>query len=75
MGKHYNQYELADYLKGKRKYMNAKQIAKDTKSSITTTLRKLNKMVGVRLETTTRKVKVGRCNHKMPVKFFRHKRK
>ena len=69
----YNQYELVDFLKRKRRYMNAKQIARETNGTLTTVNRKLKKMVGRRVEKKVRKVQVGRSNHKMKVGYYRYK--
>ena len=74
MRNHYNQYELVDFLKNRKKYMSAKEIANETNGTITTINRKLNKRIGRDIEIQVRKRKVGHANHKIPIKFYRYKR-
>lgn len=70
----YNQYQLVNFLKKRRKYMTAKEIANQTNGTITTVNRKLNKMVGKMVEKRYRRMQVGKANHKMKVGLYRYKR-
>lgn len=54
--------------------MNARQIAKETNGTLTTVNRKLKKMVGKGIERKVRNIKVGKANHKIPVRFYRYHR-
>jgi len=65
----FSQWDLADFLKTKRKYMSARQIAKETKTTLTTVNRKLHKIRWI--EKKVKKVKIGKCVCKRPVTFFR----
>jgi len=69
----YNQNELVKYLKKKRKFMTAKQIAKELKSSQQTVNRKLKKLAPKIIERKKRKIDYG--DQKRHVNFYRVRRK
>jgi hypothetical protein len=72
--KSYNQYELVDFLKKKQRYMSAREIASETSGTLTTVHRKLNKMVGRKVEVKTKRIWTGRGNRKFAIKHYRYKR-
>jgi predicted transcriptional regulator len=72
--RHYNQWELGEFLKKKRRYMSAKEIAKETKTTLTTVNRKLNRLTKSRhIKKKVKRIQIGKCNHKIPVSFYRWK--
>jgi ABC-type lipoprotein export system ATPase subunit len=70
----YNQWELLGFLKTKRRFMTARQIATDTDSTLTTINRKLNKMSKVHLDKKIKKVTMLSTNQRRAVAFFRYKK-
>jgi hypothetical protein len=64
----FSQWDLATFLKRKRRYMSAQEIARETMTTLTSVNRKLNK---IRCEKKVKKVLVGKCVCKRPVTFFR----
>jgi len=68
-----NQYDLTDYLKKKRKYMTTREIAKETKTTIPATQRKLNRLCPRLIEKRVKWIIVGRNPYKRPVSFYRCK--
>lgn len=68
----FSQWDLASFLKRKGKFMTARQISKETRTTLTTVNRKLNKIRAV--EKKVKKIKVGHCVCKRPVTFFRIKK-
>jgi len=60
---------LKDFLKTKKTFMSARQIAIETKATLSSVNRKLGKLFPRCLEKKVTRVKTGR----RPVRFFRYK--
>jgi len=71
----YNMYELAQYLKQKRRYVSIRQIAKETGQTIQSVHRKMSRLYPRFVEKKVKKVKVGKRYSKQPVSFYRYKRR
>lgn len=70
----FNQWELLGFLKSKKRFMTAREIANSTDSTLTTINRKLNKISKVHLDKKVKKIMMPTTNQRRQVAFFRYKK-
>lgn len=68
-----NQGELIHFLKGKKKFMSAKEIANETNSTITAINRKLQKICSCGIQRKVKRLILGKSTYKRPVNVFKWK--